>query len=109
MSARRLTAKSTTSDPIEGAPDEALRMTRVVYDAGALIAAERNDRRMWLEHRVRLELGIVPAVPSPVVAQVSRSSKQVRLSPAARWLRSRRPARARCARSWQAPRRVENE
>ena len=30
----------------------------VVYDAGALIAAERNDRRFWAEHRVRLELGI---------------------------------------------------
>lgn len=54
-------------------------MRPVVYDAGALIAAERNDRRMWLEHRVRLEMGIVPAVPSPVVARVSRSSKQVQL------------------------------
>ena len=54
-------------------------MTSVVYDAGPLIAAERNDRRFWAEHRVRLELGIVPCVPSPVVAQVSRSRTQVQL------------------------------
>jgi predicted nucleic acid-binding protein len=54
-------------------------MTSVVYDAGALIAAERNDRRMWAEHRVRLELGLAVAVPAPVVAQVSRSAKQAQL------------------------------
>jgi hypothetical protein len=54
-------------------------MISVVYDAGALVAADRNDRRMWAEHRVRLEMGIVPAVPAPVVAQVSRSPRQVQL------------------------------
>ena len=54
-------------------------MRPVVYDAGPLIAAERNDRRFWAEHRVRLELGIVPCVPAPVVAQVSRSPRQVTL------------------------------
>lgn len=54
-------------------------MRPVVYDAGPLIAAERNDRRFWAEHRIRLELGIVPSVPSPIVAQVSRSPKQVQL------------------------------
>lgn len=54
-------------------------MRPVVYDAGPLIAAERNERRFWAEHRVRLELGIVPCVPSPVLAQVSRSPKQVQL------------------------------
>ena len=32
-----------------------------------------------MEHRVRLEAGIVPVVPSPVVAQVSRSPSQVQL------------------------------
>ncbi len=51
-------------------------MKAVVYDAGALIAADRNDRRFWAEHRARLEMGIVPCVPSPIVAQVSRSPKQ---------------------------------
>jgi predicted nucleic acid-binding protein len=54
-------------------------MSAVVYDAGALVAAERNDRRMWAEHRVRLELGFSVAVPAPVLAQVSRSPKQVQL------------------------------
>jgi predicted nucleic acid-binding protein len=54
-------------------------MKPVVYDTGALIAADRNHRRLWAEHRVRLEAGDVPAVPSPVVAQASRSPKQVQL------------------------------
>lgn len=50
-----------------------------MYDASALIAAGRNDRRFWAEHRVRLEMGIVPSVSATVVAQVSRSSRQVQL------------------------------
>jgi hypothetical protein len=54
-------------------------VTAVVYDAGALIAAERNDRRMWAEHRARLEHDVVPVVPTVVVAQVSRSPRQVQL------------------------------
>jgi len=52
---------------------------RVVYDTCVLIAAERNDRRLWAEHRVRLEVGNVPLVPSPVVAQASRSPRQVQM------------------------------
>ena len=51
----------------------------VVYDAGALIAAERSDREMWADHRVRLELGLVPVTTAPVVAQVSRSGRQAQL------------------------------
>ncbi len=51
----------------------------VVYDAGALIAAERSDRGFWAEHRVRLELGIVPVTTAPVVAQVSRTGRQAQL------------------------------
>ena len=54
-------------------------MKAVVYDAGALIAAERNDRRTWAEHRVRLEMGILPLVPATVLAQVSRSRSQAQL------------------------------
>lgn len=54
-------------------------MTPVVYDAAVLIAADRNSRRVWAEHRVRLEAGIVPVVPSPVVVQVSRAPSQVQL------------------------------
>ena len=54
-------------------------MSDVVYDAGALVAAERNERRFWLGHRIRLEAGVVPIVPAPVVAQVSRSPRQAQL------------------------------
>lgn len=54
-------------------------MKPVVYDAGVLIAADRSQREVWAEHRVRLEAGQVPLVPAPVVAQVSRSPKQAQL------------------------------
>jgi predicted nucleic acid-binding protein len=54
-------------------------MSNFVYDAAVLVAADRNDRRTWAEHRVRLELGYVPLVPAPVVAQVSRSPQQAQL------------------------------
>ena len=49
------------------------------YDAGVLIAAGRNSRTVWAEHRARLELGIVPITTAPVVAQVSRSATQAPL------------------------------
>lgn len=51
----------------------------VVYDAGMLVAAERNDRAAWADHRARLELGLVPVTTAPVVAQVSRSGQQAQL------------------------------
>jgi len=54
-------------------------MTPVVYDAAVLVAADRNIRKVWAEHRVRLEAGLVPVVPAPVVVQVSRSPTQVQL------------------------------
>ena len=51
----------------------------VLYDAGLLTAADRNDREVWADHRVRLELGVVPVTTAPVVSQVSRSNRQVQL------------------------------
>lgn len=51
----------------------------VIYDAGVLVAADRNDRRVWAEHRARLELGTVPGTTAPVIAQVSRSARQTQL------------------------------
>jgi predicted nucleic acid-binding protein len=51
----------------------------VVHDAGGLIAADRSDREIWADHRARLELGVVPVTTAPVVAQVSRSSRQAQL------------------------------
>jgi hypothetical protein len=54
-------------------------MSSVVYDAAVFVAADRSERRSWAEHKARLELGILPLVPAPVVAQVSRSPQQVQL------------------------------
>jgi predicted nucleic acid-binding protein len=54
-------------------------MRPVVYDTGVLIAADRGERRTWAEHRIRLEAGVIPRVPSPVVAQASRSPKQAQM------------------------------
>lgn len=54
-------------------------MKRFIYDAGILVAADRNDRTTWAEHKARLEFGSLPLVPAPVLAQVSRSPNQVQL------------------------------
>jgi hypothetical protein len=54
-------------------------VSAVVYDAAVLVAADRNERRAWAEHKARLEFGVIPLVPAPVVAQVSRSPQQVQL------------------------------
>jgi hypothetical protein len=54
-------------------------MNSVVYDAAVLVAADRNERRIWAEHKARLEFGVLPAVPAPVVVQVSRSPQQAQL------------------------------
>jgi hypothetical protein len=51
----------------------------VVYDAGVLVAADGDDRVVWADHRIRLEVGAVPTTTAPVVAQVSRSARQVPL------------------------------
>lgn len=44
----------------------------VVYDAGALLAGERNDRRMWAVHAELLARDIAPTIPAPVLAQAWR-------------------------------------
>jgi hypothetical protein len=55
-------------------------MTGLTYDSGALIAAERDDRRMWLIHRRALERGEEPTVPVGVLGQVWRGGPQPVLS-----------------------------
>lgn len=50
-----------------------------LYDTGVLIAADRNDRNVWADHRARLEAGFVPVTTAPVIAQASRSPRQVQL------------------------------
>ena len=53
-------------------------MSSIVYDAAVLVAADRNERRAWAEHKARLELGVVPLVPALVVAQVGRELDELR-------------------------------
>ncbi|MGQ5224272.1 PIN domain-containing protein [Streptomyces sp. MN3] len=51
-----------------------------LYDAGALIAIDNDDRPMWARHRLALEDGRDIHVPSVVVSQAWRDSRrQVRL------------------------------
>jgi hypothetical protein len=65
--------------PVTRHPAE--RVTGVTYDSGALIAAERGERRMWARHRALLLRRIVPTVPAPVVAQCWRgTSRQAQLA-----------------------------
>ncbi|MPY88946.1 MAG: twitching motility protein PilT [Luteitalea sp.] len=47
-------------------------MAGVTYDTGALVAAERNDRRMWALHAAFLATEVVPTVPAPVLAEAWR-------------------------------------
>src|SRR5262249_2223791 len=50
----------------------------ITYDTGALIAAERAERRMWARHRALLALREGPAVPAPGVAQSWRGGRRAR-------------------------------
>jgi hypothetical protein len=44
----------------------------VTYDTGALVAADRGERRIWARHRALLTARIPPTAPAPVVAQAWR-------------------------------------
>jgi len=56
-------------------------MSGVTYDTGALVAAERNDRRMWALHAGFLAEEVVPVVPAPVLAEAWRGgTRQASLS-----------------------------
>lgn len=44
-------------------------MAGITYDTGALIAAERSDRRMWALHAGLLAEEVAPVVPAPVLAE----------------------------------------
>ena len=54
-------------------------MKRFVYKAAILVAADRSDRRVWAEHKFRLQFGPTPLVSAPVAALLSRSAKQAQL------------------------------
>jgi len=55
-------------------------MAGVTLDTGALIAAERNDRRFWVWWKWQTSRGVVATVPSPVVAQAWRSARDARIA-----------------------------
>lgn len=56
-------------------------MGGVTYDTGALVAGERNDRRMWALHAGFLAEEVAPVVPAPVLAEAWRGGgRQVSLS-----------------------------
>jgi len=48
----------------------------VTYDTGALVAADRCERRMWARHRALLARRDVPTAPAPVVAQAWRGGSR---------------------------------
>jgi predicted nucleic acid-binding protein len=52
----------------------------ITYDAGALVAAERNERLMWALHRRALEQGLRPTVSAGVLGQAWRGGPQAELS-----------------------------
>jgi predicted nucleic acid-binding protein len=52
----------------------------VTYDAGALIAAERDSKSVWSLHRELLEQELYPTLPTVVLGQVWRGGPQARLS-----------------------------
>jgi hypothetical protein len=55
-------------------------MSGVTYDTGALLAAERDERRMWALHRRALERGQSPTVPAGGLGQAWRGGPQQHLS-----------------------------
>lgn len=55
-------------------------MQDLVYDTGALIALEADDRAAWLIHRRALWAGGQILVPAPVLAQAWRGGPQALLS-----------------------------
>ena len=61
-------------------------MTGATYDAGALIALERRDKRMINMHKRVVRSGVRPVVPAGVLAQVWRGGSG-RQAPLARVLK----------------------
>ncbi len=52
----------------------------ILYDSGALIAADRDSRRMWAIHARALQRGIRPIVPAGCVVEAWRGARQPNLA-----------------------------
>jgi PIN domain-containing protein len=48
----------------------------VTYDTGALVAADRGERRQWARHKALLARRDVPVIPAPVLAQAWRGGNR---------------------------------
>ncbi len=55
-------------------------MSGLTYDAGALVAGQRNERALWAIHKRALARNVRPTVPAGVLAQGWRGGPQVNLS-----------------------------
>jgi hypothetical protein len=55
-------------------------MAENYYDAGMLIALDRNKTAAWEHHLATRRRGLRPVVPAPVLAQVWRGGPSVNLS-----------------------------
>ena len=51
-----------------------------MYDTGALIAAEANDRRMWGLHTRAMQRGVRPVVPAGCIVEAWRGRRQANLA-----------------------------
>lgn len=52
----------------------------LVYDTGALVAAESNDRRMWALHSRAMQRGVLPVVPAGCIVEAWRGGRQPNLA-----------------------------
>jgi hypothetical protein len=52
----------------------------MVYDSGALIAADRDNRRMWAIHARALQRGIRPIVPAGCLVEAWHGARQPNLA-----------------------------
>ena len=55
-------------------------MAGLTLDAGALIAADRNDRSFWAFWKEASVRGVVPVIPAPALAHAWRTPHQARLA-----------------------------
>ncbi|MGH3899782.1 MAG: PIN domain-containing protein [Pseudonocardiaceae bacterium] len=55
-------------------------MSGIVYDTGALLAAERRHRGLWALHEQSLANGVRPIIPVVVLAQAWRGAPHANLS-----------------------------
>ncbi len=52
----------------------------VLYDTGVLIAADRDNRRLWALHARALQRGVRPIVPAGCVVEAWRGGRQPNLA-----------------------------